>query len=542
MTSISDPRVRAAAPFAGAALLMIATRLSVLWRFPPFLDESLYATWAMRVHDSVNDRFVALAYGKLPLLSWLGAGLVFAGARPLDSVRLVSFVSGLVSLAVVAALAARLGGRPAAIATAFVYALMPLALVHDVIGIMEPLVTALLALALYLQLRLVERPSMSVALGLGLVMGAGLLTKETGEIALVLLPASLLLFDWSGPQLGRRVLVWAGDALVAVVLAGIAYLVVTLSDYWDDYPAARRSLGTFRDLGDGLSHPLRWLQAEWRDYGTELLGFATIPLLIACVIGIVVAFGIRRRLAALYLLWLLVPLVVAILFLPNPFVRYLVPMTPMLAVFAGVGIAAAWSFASTRFARPRRPVAVAVVVVLAFVLAAVFDARVVANPATAPYPGLSRDEYASGWAAGTGWRELANELQRRAGAHKLVVASYAGLSDALQLSLGDDPRIQIVSGQPGKSGPEATSDYVVENGTPLPADPGYGVLARDWTYERPHHGTPLVLYRRGVQWQGRTYVTPDELRAGLGLPDADFDRFIAAHPDIGAWYRAMASR
>ena len=539
MRLAADARVRAAAPFAGAALLTIATRLSVLWRFPPFLDESLYATWAMRVHDSVNDRFVALAYGKLPLLSWLGAGLVFAGAHPLDSVRLVSFVSGLVSLAVVAALAGRLGGRSAAITSAFVYALLPLAFVHDVIGIMEPLVTALLALALYLQLRLVERPSLSVALGLGLVMGAGLLTKETGEIALVLLPASLVLFDWNGPRRARRLVVWGAEALVAVVLAGIAYLVVTLSDYWDDYPQARRSLGTFRTFGEGLAHPLRWLQAEWRDYGTELLGFATIPLLLACVVGVVAAFGSKRRLTILYVLWLIVPLVVAILFLPNPFVRYLLPITPMLAVFAGYGVV--WlAVLASRFARPR--VATVAVVVLAFALAALFDARVVANPATAPYPGLSRDEYASGWAAGTGWRELADELQRRAGSGSIVVASYADLSDALHLSLGEDPRIQIVSGQPGTSGPEATSDYVVENGTPLPADAGYGVLSRAWAYERPHHGTPLVLYRRGVQWQGRTYLTPDELRAGLGLPDAGFDRFIAQHPDIGAWYRAMASR
>jgi len=536
----SDVRVRAAAPFAGAALLMIAMRLSLLWRFPPFLDESLYATWATRVHDSVNDRFVALAYGKLPLLSWLGAGLVFAGIHPLDSVRLVSFAAGLLSLGVVAALAARLGGRDAAIASAFVYALLPLALVHDVLGLMEPLVTALLALALYLQLRLAERASMAVALGLGLVLGAALLTKETGEIALVLFPASLIVFDWSGRQVVRRLVGWGAHALVALLLAGAAYLILTLSDYWDDYPQARRSLGTFRDLGDGLAHPLRWLQAEWRDYGTELLGFVTIPLLIACVIGIVVAFGIRRRLAVLYLLWLLVPLVVAILFLPNPFVRYLVPITPTLAVFAGLGIAASAAFVSGRVARPRRLGVLVVVVALA--AAVVFDARVVADPATAPYPGLSRDEYASGWAAGTGWRELADVLQRRADAHEVVVASYAGLSDALLLSLGDDPRVQIVAGQPGNSGPEATSDYVVENGTPLPSDPGYGVLVRTWAYERPHHGTPLVLYRRGVQWQGQMYVTPDDLRAGLGLPDADFDRFIAAHPDIGAWYRATASR
>ena len=122
-----------------------------------------------------------------------------------------------------------------------------------------------------------------------------------------------------------------------------------------------------------------------------------------------------------------------------------------------------------------------------------------------------------------------------------MVASYAGLSDALQLSLEADSQVQIVRGQPGTSGPEASSDYVVENGTALPADAGYGTLVPAWHYQRPHDGTPLVLYRRGVSWNGHFYATPDELRQGLGLPDADFDRFIAEHPDIGAWYKATAS-
>src|SRR5438093_10337711 len=103
-------------PFAVVGGLFLGTRLAMLWRFPPFLDESLYATWALRVHDSVNDRFVALAYGKLPLLSWLGSGFVFAGIEPLDAVRLVSFFAGLCSTVVVALLAARLGGSRAALA------------------------------------------------------------------------------------------------------------------------------------------------------------------------------------------------------------------------------------------------------------------------------------------------------------------------------------------------------------------------------------------------------------------------------------------
>jgi hypothetical protein len=50
-----------------------------------------------------------------------------------------------------------------------------------------------------------------------------------------------------------------------------------------------------------------------------------------------------------------------------------------------------------------------------------------------------------------------------------------------------------------------------------------------------------VLYQRGVRWNERFYTTPEELRNSLGLPDADFDRFVAAHRDIGDWYRATTA-
>jgi hypothetical protein len=112
----------------------------------------------------------------------------------------------------------------------------------------------------------------------------------------------------------------------------------------------------------------------------------------------------------------------------------------------------------------------------------------------------------------------------------------------LALLLRHDSGIQLVRGQAGKSGPEATSDYVVENGTPLPADAGYGILQPVWTYRRPAGGIPLVLYARGVRWNGRFYATPDALRRGLGLTDKAFDGFVAAHPQIGAWYIATSSR
>jgi 4-amino-4-deoxy-L-arabinose transferase-like glycosyltransferase len=540
----ASPRVQTVIPLAGLTALFFGTRLALLRRFPPFLDESLYASWALRVHDSVNDRFVALAYGKLPLLSWLGAGLIFAGVEPLDAVRVVSITAGLASMVVAGLLAARLGGRSAGLAAATLYAVLPLAFVHDVIGIMEPLVAALLAVSLYLQVRLAERPTWATAFLLGLAMAGGLLTKETGGLALVLLPVSLLVFDWRAEGRGRRLLAWLGCALSAVAIAGLGYLVLTLSEYWDDYPRARTSLGTFRSFGDGIGHPVRWIELEWSGYRTELVGYTTVLVLLAVVVGIAFALRRRVRLACLYLLWLLLVLAIDVLFLPNAFARYLVPLAPLLAVFGGYGVVSGAEALGRGVRLPQRFLAIAlglVVLVPAFVL----DARVLANPSTAPYPGLSRAEYATGWAAGTGWRPLADELERRARSGPIVVASYGGLSEALPLLLRHDTGIEIVRGEDGGTGPEATADYVIENGsngTGLPQDTGFGVLRPVWTFRRPVAGIPIVLYRRGVTWRGRFFATPQLLRAGLGLPDPAFDRFIAAHAEIRAWYVAESSR
>ena len=530
-------------PFALVAVFFASTRLGLLRRFPGFIDEAGYASWALRVHDSVNDRFVALAYGKLPLLSWLGAGFVFAGIDPLDAVRLVSILAGLATMTIAALLAGRLGGRPAALAAAALYAVLPLAFVHDVIGVMEPLVTALLAVALYLQVRLAERPQVVTGLLLGATMGAALLTKETGFFALVLLPASLLAFNWKGDRLARRLLSWVGCAVTALAVTGIVYLVLTLSELWDDYPRARESLGIVRSFGDGVTHPLRWIQQTWPTYRPELIGYVTVPIALAVVVG--VSFALRRhvRLASIFLLWLLVPLFVDLIFLPGAFSRYLVPMSPLIAVFAGYGLVCGGQALAQAVRRPQHTAWITAGVALVVVSTAlVFDARVLANPSSAPYPGSSRGEYATGWGAGTGWPQLAAELRRRAENGPIVVASYAGQTEALPLLLRTDDRIQIVRGQPGQSGPEASADYVVENGTPLPPDAGLGTLRPVWTFHRPEAGTPIALYRRGVVWQGTFYETPDALRRGLALNDPAFDRFIATHSRIRAWYVAESSR
>jgi 4-amino-4-deoxy-L-arabinose transferase-like glycosyltransferase len=521
-----------AAACAGVVAFFLVTRLLLLWRFPPFLDESLYATWASAAHDSVNERFIALANGKLPLLPWLGGAVMELGAEPLTAVRLVSLVCGLFTMAMAGLLGARLGGRWAGVAAAGVYALLPFSLVHDVLGLMEPLVATTGIVALYLQVRLAVQPRLDFALLLGLVFGAGLLTKESGAIPLVLLPASLLVFRWGETGWRRRLAGWFGCVVVSLGLAGVCYSVLTLSEFWDDYGSARASLGTWRSLGTGLSHPLRWLDHAWPGDSDLLVGFVTWPILLLAALGLGLALKARPRLALLYLLWALVPTATAVLFLEETFARYLLPAVPVIALFAGYG---AQRLVQERRRLPAvwRPLAATGALVLVSLAALVFDGQILSDPATAPYPGTSRSEYSTGWAAGTGWKPLTRELKRRSAGRQIVVGYYEQFSYALPLLLRHDRQIVFSRG-------EANATYLVRNGADFPTPAGNGSLRLAWTYHRPDDGVPLDLYERGIRWHDSFYRTRDELRAGLDLPDADFDRFLQEHPSIKAWYDGAA--
>jgi hypothetical protein len=106
-------------------------------------------------------------------------------------------------------------------------------------------------------------------------------------------------------------------------------------------------------------------------------------------------------------------------------------------------------------------------------------------------------------------------------------------SPALSLSLLDRPEIEIVVGQDPRS---ATARFAIENGSQLERTNGLLELRPVWDVRRPRGGTPLTLLERGVAWEGSFHTTPDSLRAGFGLPDAEFDAFIASHPEVQAWY------
>ena len=138
----------------GIAFVYAASRAALLWRFPPHVDETLYATWTAAGFDHSASVFVALSRGQQPLLEWLGMGFMQLGAGPLLAVRLVSFFAGLGTLALVGVLGHRLGGRSTALVAGGLFAILPFFLVYSVIGLYDPLATLFVTAAVVLLIRL----------------------------------------------------------------------------------------------------------------------------------------------------------------------------------------------------------------------------------------------------------------------------------------------------------------------------------------------------------------------------------------------------
>jgi 4-amino-4-deoxy-L-arabinose transferase-like glycosyltransferase len=513
-------------------VVYVATRLLLLWRFPPFWDEAQYAGWAHEGFIDSHARFVALANGKQPMLSWLGMSLMTFGVEPLTAVRLVSAMAGLVTLTMMGLVGHRLGGLRVGLVAAAGGAIVPYLFVHNSMGLMEPLVAATAATALYLQLRLADEPRLDFALLLGIVLAVGLLTKESGKFALVLLPLSLLCFRWNDRAWRGRLALWGGYAALAVALAGVGYSILRLSDLYAEMERAGRAIGLYRDYGEALRHPGRWAERNWPLFRAGLGGYLTAPVVVAAAVGAAVGLRARPRLTGVLVGWALAVIAGGTLLAGFPFPRYILVSVPPLVILAAYGLVRAVEAVAERAGRHRRPAAAAVVVI-AVLPAVLFDARVVANPNTARYPALDDRQFVTSGTAGHAWVEVAKELERRLGDRPSVVQLADLSSPALGLLLLDRPNIELVSGTDPRT---RAARFAIENGPQLQRADGLIRLRPVFEVQRPRGGKPLTLLERGVAWDGRFYPDPDALRAGLGLPDEQFDAFVASHPEVSAWY------
>jgi hypothetical protein len=200
--------------------------------------------------------------------------------------------------------------------------------------------------------------------------------------------------------------------------------------------------------------------------------------------------------------WFGVVLIAAILIPYDAYPRYLVPAAPALAVITAFGITRAWATLSRSELRVRRaPIAALALVGAALVPSILFDARFVAHPRTARYPGLDEAGFVRGTTAAAVVADAAAEIRRRSNHTQPVVnvAHFGGYHDPLEFALNGrrDPGrpFYLVTESPPVAEVGAEQFLVIEGLRPPPGVGrlGFRLVGR---FSRPRHGVPVLLFQR----------------------------------------------
>jgi hypothetical protein len=477
----------------------LVTRASLADRLPYFFDEGVYAVYAFEAAGSLSDLFLSFSIGREPLQIWLGVPLVELGVGPLSAMRVVSVGAGLLTVLVVGLLGWRFGGGLVGLVAAGLCVVVPFFVVHDGIGIMEPLVTLVMAAALLLQLELAARPGLRVAVLLGLVLAAGVLLKENTKPALALLPLSLLCFDWSAGGRRRRLGVWLWGVGLAAVMVVAAELVLRSSSRYEQLLEFREGVFyTVRSLGDALAQPGVGWDQTWPVYRPALVGYVSLPLLGAALAGALLGLWRRPRPTLLLLGWVVVPFAVAVLFTTLPFPRHIMYVLPPAIVLMAYALVQAAAWLARSLPAPAALPATIAAASLILAPALSFDARVLADPATTHYPTNDDRQYVTGDGGGAVWPAVADAIRRRGSGRRVVILHPRANVDILGFLLGPDSRYEFVQG----SSPLASrAQLAVYDETPF-----VDGLADDMTerlglepvqrFSRPRGGATVTLYGR----------------------------------------------
>ena len=488
------------------AAAYVATRVALLWRFPWFVDETTFASFAKQVHGDLGQFFIAESDKKGLLASWLGAGLITAGIDPVTAMRLLAAAGAALAAVCGGLIVRRLYGLREGLLTGGLVALGPFFLVTASVGVYDSLVTGLVTAAVLIALHLADRPRIATALLLGAVVGAGLLTKPTAWVAAAVLPATLLLIEATSPERRRRVLRVAGYAAASLAVAYAIASLARLTPLYDRPIPIQNQ----RSLGDILGHPgpalLGDVLSNIAVMLTELLGYLTLPGFALAIAGAVVAWRRRRRPTAVLAVWTGAVLLSVALLPLTANARYLATAIVPLAGFVAIGSVAAWDAVVARW--PRRPrlargVAAAGAAV-ALLPALLFNASVLANPADASYPGLDEHQYVTQQSALTLIGPLAGAIERGGGPYpvRVDVGPYPRRDDVgpwgLDLRLNGTTTgaarrfLVFVHGTPAQ---RASARWLISDGARSDAAPrpGYRLVLR---LPRSDGGAVVRLYER----------------------------------------------
>lgn len=425
--------------FSAVIIIYFALRLPNLTLQPIFADEAIYIRWAQVMKSEPTLRFLPLSDGKTPLFMWVMMPMFKVFDDPLYAGRLLSVLSGFVTLLGVFTLGWRVFGVRTAILGAYLYAIVPYTVFFDRMALVDSMLAAFTVWGLILSLWLLKNPRLDLAMLLGYLLGGALLVKTPAMMNLFVLPFTLLGFDFKNAKrydLLRLFFAWT----VVIVIAFIMYNALRLGPGF--YQLSARNTDYVFSLAELYGRPFDPFIPhlhDIREWYEKLLG---LPFAVALVSGLFFILRDKVRLGIVILLWALIPGLVLTAFLKTFTARYLLFTIPPLLVLAAYGI----DSVINRFEKWR--ILMIPTIVLSFSLSVLpTDYLLLTKPEQASLPKNERRGYFEDWTAGYGLKEVAAFLKQKKLEHGTIIVGTEGffgtLPDGLYIYL-DKEGIPII--------------------------------------------------------------------------------------------------
>ncbi len=480
--------------WAGLAILVLyfVTRLFNLTALPIFTDEAIYIRWSQIGSQDANWRFISLTDGKQPLFTWIMMVTLRLFHDPLVAGRMVSVGAGVITLTGLVVLSYELfHSKRISFLTALLYVLSPFSTMYDRLAIYDSLSAGLAVWNLYLAVLLVRKIRLDIALLFGLMLGAGMLNKTSGFIAIYLLPFSLLLFNFRQPMWRKKLGQWGGLALVAFILSQIVYGVLRLSPFF--HMIAQKDFVFVHPFKNwyflypffiGNLHGL----FDW------LTGYLTWPIFLLAVGSIFVVLKFekikrdRMLISFLLLIYCFLPIAGLAYFGKVLYPRFILFMAMPLLILG------AYSF-DTIFEKLRKKSYVFVVTAFVFLPSMWVGYFIITNPTYAPIPYSDRGQLIDDWPAGYGAKESIEFLTKEATKGKIAVyteGTFGLFPYAIEIYLVQNPNVFIKGIWP------LPTDIPIEITDSANQKPTYFILNQTQVIPR---GWPLELiaeYQKGT--------------------------------------------
>ena len=428
----------------GIVALYFTTRLILLGNLPIFTDEAIYTRWAQIASQDASWRFISLTDGKQPMFIWFGMVFLKLFKDPLTAVRLVSVLSGFLSLIGLWFLTLELfKNRMIAFICSLLYVVFPFAVVYDRMALYDSMVGTFAVWAVYFSILLVRKLRLDLAYTLGLVVGGGMLTKTNADFSLASLPFTLLLFNFRDKLWKKNLVKWAIFAFFACIIAEAMYSFLRLSPFF--YIIAEKNTIFIYPFSQWIHHPFTFFFGNLMGLSGWLFTYLTPFFTFLILASLVSKKFIKEK--VLLILYFAFPFLADALFGKVIFPRHVFFTSLYLLPLASLGlfniIALVNKFMSQR--KISTPNVFFVLITIFFVL---YPAKVsldmIFNPAKAAIANSDRDQYITQWPAGGGVRESINFFNIQAQNQKIYVGTEGtfGLMPAgLEIYLVKNPNI-----------------------------------------------------------------------------------------------------